>query len=641
MSYYHMSMSNVSRAAGSSSLATASYITGELIHDEFLEGKVYSYGNKERILEHDIVLPDHTDPKLNNVEALFNSIEQFETGSNARTAKKIVVALPEECDIDTHRKIIKQYIEKNITAEGYACCYALHLNNAGTNPHAHILIANRQIDVLTGTWKKTKYKKEYALDNNGNKIPVIDPTTGKQKLGPRNTKVWKRINVEVNPLDKKEKLQSMRESWAKCCNKYLSADNQITHLSHKERGLITEPTIHEGYYARKIEQEGKISDLCEKNREIKKINAELVAEFNSNKESLKKSQHKLSNYKLIEKGFVLDEQRNDWQRIKRNTNEIKGVNTEEYKRYSNGCEIENALQNSMLQLRGSSLVFGGRKGTEGQLFTNKSILKTQMSLQNTWNSELQRADERRNTRDKSLLIEPDYVKSDKPAISTAPDPAANASSEPVQQTQPSPVSTQTVESISSPKASNPMRQNALNNLDGTTSTASAPVVKDIPEPVKQIQPPSPSPVKKVRTRSKLVKPTITVGDWIRKSTTNLKNIRGNMLSKLASARGDVKICLKAGIKYCDTNLNLLAKAPASLKTKSIGGYGASMPSSSNYNQSAEKSLSDLIKWATDATSCDLGKDLGIVGISGMKIESDIEKKLEQSIIKEEGIDIDD
>ena len=630
MSYYHMSMSNVSRAAGSSSLATASYITGELIHDEFLEGKVYSYGNKERILEHDIVLPDHTDPKLNNVEALFNSIEQFETGSNARTAKKIVVALPEECDIDTHRKIIKQYIEKNITAEGYACCYALHLNNAGTNPHAHILIANRQIDVLTGTWKKTKYKKEYALDNNGNKIPVIDPTTGKQKLGPRNTKVWKRINVEVNPLDKKEKLQSMRESWAKCCNKYLSADNQITHLSHKERGLITEPTIHEGYYARKIEQEGKISDLCEKNREIKKFNAELVSEFNSNKETLKKSQRKLSNNKLIEKGFTLDEQRNYWQRIKRNTKDIGEVSIQ--------SEFKNARPNSMLQLRGSSLVFGGRKDKGSPLVKGNSTLQTQMSLQSTRNSELQRADGRENTSDESLLIETDYVKNDKPAVSTAPDPATNASSEPVQQTQLSPEPTQTVESISSPKASNPMRQNAQNYLDGTSST---PVVKDIPEPVKQIQPSSATPVKKVRTRSRLVKPTITVGDWIRKSTTNLNNIKGNMLSKLASARGNVKICLKAGIKYCDTNLNLLAKAPASLKTKSIGGYGASMPSSSNYNQSAEKSLSDLIKWANDATSCDLGKDLGIVGISGMKIESDIEKMLEQSIIKEEGIDIDD
>ena len=292
----------------------------------------------------------------------------------------------------------------------------------------------------------------------------------------------------------------------------------------------------------------------------------------------------------------------------------------------------------MLQLRGSSLVFGGRKDKGSPLVKGNSTLQTQMSLQSTRNSELQRADGRENTSDESLLIETDYVKNDKPAVSTAPDPATNASSEPVQQTQLSPEPTQTVESISSPKASNPMRQNAQNYLDGTSST---PVVKDIPEPVKQIQPSSATPVKKVRTRSRLVKPTITVGDWIRKSTTNLNNIKGNMLSKLASARGNVKICLKAGIKYCDTNLNLLAKAPASLKTKSIGGYGASMPSSSNYNQSAEKSLSDLIKWANDATSCDLGKDLGIVGISGMKIESDIEKMLEQSIIKEEGIDIDD
>lgn len=592
MSYYHMSMSNVSRAAGSSSLATASYITGETIHDELFKGMTYSYGNKDRILEHDIVLPMHADPKLNDVEALFNSIEKFETADNARTAKKIVVALPEECDIDTHRKIIKEYIKENITSEGYACCYALHLNNAGTNPHAHILIPNRRIDSTTGTWEKSKRKTVFALDNDGNKIPVIDSATGKQKIGPRNKKIWKRIPVDPNPLDKKEKLKSMRESWAKCCNKYLSAENQITHLSHKERGLIIKPTIHEGYYARKMEQEGKVSRRCEYNREIKKYNAELTTKINSNKNEINNLEHKRNQMKLFVKGLELNEQR-----IKGNAKLLQS-NTPPF-----------ARENTMLRLRGSSLVLGGGR-ERSQNKENENIL--QMPLSGSGDNQLQRTRERGNTNDTRMHSEADVqlLNVEKKAVPNAPDPAAKARPEPVHQTQP-------------PALTNPISPPKENNHLDKTST------------------PTP-PEKRVRTRTSpgaIKQPT--VGDWIKSSTVKLTNARNSMVYKLSSANSSLKQKLYAGIKCCDANLRLLNKAPATIKNKGLGISGASMPSPTPYNQTAEKSLLDIIKWASDATSCNLSKDLGIVGLSGKVIESDTSKALKNSIERDKDMDFDE
>lgn len=86
---------------------------------------------------------------------------------------------------------------------GYAATYAIHTDKAGNNPHAHILVANRHIDPKTGKWA-AKRRTEYALDQNGERIPVIDPATGEQKTGAKNRKVWKRVDVSNNPLDSTE-----------------------------------------------------------------------------------------------------------------------------------------------------------------------------------------------------------------------------------------------------------------------------------------------------------------------------------------------------------------------------------------------------------------------------------------------------
>lgn len=276
MAIYHCNISNVSRAAGSRSTATASYITGEKIHDTELH-ETYNYGRQERVIEYDTILPPNAPPEFKNPADLFNSIEAFEKNSNARPAKKIEVALPRECTLEQQRAIVKNFIEKNITSDSYACTYAIHYDKENNNPHAHILIANRQL--IDGKWS-TKSKKEYALDENNQRIPILDES-GNQKLDSRNRKQWKRVNTFVNPLDKKEKLLQMRASWADCCNEFLAEKQKITHLSFKDLGLIEAPTIHEGYSAREIEKRGGISQICKYNRDVRKFNAEIQKRKNA------------------------------------------------------------------------------------------------------------------------------------------------------------------------------------------------------------------------------------------------------------------------------------------------------------------------------------------------------------------------
>lgn len=123
-----------------------------------------------------------------------------------------------------------------------------------------------------------KNRKDYIRDENGNKIPVIDETTGKQKVriraGKGVEKIWKRVTVEQNKLDSKDFLLRLRKAWADVVNRYLSPSEQIDHRSNVARGIIDTPTIHEGYAARAIEERGGIAERCEINREIRRENAD-------------------------------------------------------------------------------------------------------------------------------------------------------------------------------------------------------------------------------------------------------------------------------------------------------------------------------------------------------------------------------
>ena len=163
-----------------------------------------------------------------------------------------------------------------LAAKGYAATYAIHTDKAGNNPHAHILVANRRIDPKTGRWA-AKRRTEYALDQNGERIPVIDPATGEQKTGARNRKVWKCVDVSNNPLDSKEFLERLRADWAKQCNLMLTEGVRIDHRSLETQGIERIPTIHEGHASREITKRGGHSILNAINRRIATANRYLTA----------------------------------------------------------------------------------------------------------------------------------------------------------------------------------------------------------------------------------------------------------------------------------------------------------------------------------------------------------------------------
>ena len=87
------------------------------------------------------------------------------------------MALPREFTPRQRVQALEEYIRENLNADGYAATYAIHEDREGNNPHAHILVANRQIDPATGGWARLKQRMEYVLDERGERVPLIDPET--------------------------------------------------------------------------------------------------------------------------------------------------------------------------------------------------------------------------------------------------------------------------------------------------------------------------------------------------------------------------------------------------------------------------------------------------------------------------------
>lgn len=276
MAIYYLSLSNMHRSAGSSSVAAASYITAERMRDE-RRGVTWSgFGRRERVLWHETLLPDGAPAEYADPERLFNAIEAREKRADASPAVKIVVALPRELDAGGRREVLGRFVRRELLANGYAALVAVHEDKDGNNPHAHILVPNRRIDPETGDWAKSKQKTTFALDGNGQRIPIIDPETGVQKVDKRNRRQWKRVTVSANPLDRRDFLLEMREAWADVCNGLLPEGVRIDHRSLEAQGIDRIPTIHEGYAAREMEKRGQPSDRMAINREIRAANRDLA-----------------------------------------------------------------------------------------------------------------------------------------------------------------------------------------------------------------------------------------------------------------------------------------------------------------------------------------------------------------------------
>ena len=254
-------MSIISRGKGKSAVASSAYIAGEKIKNEW-DGVTHDYTKKQGVIHKEIFLPEHAPKEFTDRTTLWNSVELFEKNSNAQLARNFIIALPKELSLEENKKLISEFIETNFVSEGMVADLAIHdeSQDGNNNIHAHIMTIVRPLNE-DGTWGQ-KSKKEYMLDENGEKI-----------LG-KNGKPKTR-KVELTNWNDRGNVEKWRESFSNLCNRYLQEneiDKKVDHRSFKRQAVKQIPTIHLGAAASALERKGIRTEKGDINREIKKYN---------------------------------------------------------------------------------------------------------------------------------------------------------------------------------------------------------------------------------------------------------------------------------------------------------------------------------------------------------------------------------
>ncbi|HFZ9760423.1 TPA: MobQ family relaxase [Streptococcus agalactiae] len=258
---FHFSVNIISRGKGKSAVASAAYISGEKIKNEW-DGVTHDYTKKQGVISKEIFLPDHAPKEYKDRKTLWNSVELFEKNSNAQLARNFIISLPKELSIEENKKMIEEYVQNNFVKEGMIVDLAIHdeSREGNQNIHAHIMTIVRPINE-DGTWGQ-KSKKEYILDEKGEKVL--------NKNGNPKTR-----KVELTTWNDKGNVEKWREKFSDLCNEYLvknKIEKRVDHRSFKRQGIKQIPTIHLGASASAMERKGIRTEKGDINREIKKQN---------------------------------------------------------------------------------------------------------------------------------------------------------------------------------------------------------------------------------------------------------------------------------------------------------------------------------------------------------------------------------
>ena len=273
---FHFSISMISRGKNKSAVASAAYISCEKITNEW-DGVTHDYHNKKGLLHSQIYLPENIPKEFQDRSFLWNSVELNEKASNAQLARNFIIALPKELSFEENKNLITDFIQENFVSKGMIVDLAIHneSDEKNNNIHAHIMTTLRPINEK-GQWQ-AKSKKEYILDENGEKIL--------SKNGKPKTR-----KIELTDWNNRGNAEKWRESFAKICNQYLEKNNlekRVDHRSFERQGIEEIPTIHLGASASALERKGIETDKGNINREIKKHNSlvkairEKIAELTS------------------------------------------------------------------------------------------------------------------------------------------------------------------------------------------------------------------------------------------------------------------------------------------------------------------------------------------------------------------------
>ncbi len=322
MNYFHLEAKVVSRGAGRSAIAAAAYASCSRLYNDY-DGLTHDYTRKHGCLYSEVFLPQYAPEEWKDRQLLWEAVESVEKTKDSRLARELVVALPSELSLDDWKGMLERFVREQGIDLGMCADVNIHdPYPPGHNPHSHILFTMRPLDE-NGKWQ-AKTQKEYLCKRGGEergftadefktaktqgwekqymyqfeeKKEYLTPSEAEKIEGcirisktPKSTR-YGRQNPLTERWNSEEQIFAWRKSWEIIINEEQERHgitDRVDCRSHAARGLTEQPTVHEGYHARKLESMGIVSDRCELNRQIRADN-KLLRELKKQVQKLMKA----------------------------------------------------------------------------------------------------------------------------------------------------------------------------------------------------------------------------------------------------------------------------------------------------------------------------------------------------------------
>jgi Ti-type conjugative transfer relaxase TraA len=236
MAIYHFSAKVISRAAGSSAVASAAYRSASRLRDDRLD-RHHDFTNKPGVVHSEVLLPDGAPDEWHDRERLWNDVEAAELRKDAQLSREIEFAIPREMSQADGIELARDFVQREFVDRGMVADLNVHWDigpDGLAKPHAHVMLGMREV-------------------------------------------TEEGFGAKVREWNKTELLTHWREAWAEHVNARLAEldiEARIDHRSLEAQGIDLEPQHKIGPAASRMAQQGLASERLDEHHAIARANGE-------------------------------------------------------------------------------------------------------------------------------------------------------------------------------------------------------------------------------------------------------------------------------------------------------------------------------------------------------------------------------
>jgi len=253
MAIYHFSAKVVSRANGSSAVASAAYRSASELHDDRLN-RDHDFSNKAGVIHSEVMLPQGAPERLTDRTTLWNEVEAGEKRKDAQLAREVEFSIPREMNEKQGVALTRDFVKEQFVKRGMVADLNVHWDKAkdgSPKPHAHVMLSMRDV--------------------------------GPDGFGKKN-RDW----------NSTELLKDWREAWSAHVNERmaeLGLEGRIDHRSYEAQGIALEPQHKIGPAASRRPEQGLEAERIEDHTRIARENgAKIIADPNVALDAITRSQ---------------------------------------------------------------------------------------------------------------------------------------------------------------------------------------------------------------------------------------------------------------------------------------------------------------------------------------------------------------